>query len=99
MRFRNLEFYFNENPSEMLQKGFLKPREKEENSRAAKRSRTFFIAGVFLILSGFLVLMTRMQQGQEKTSITYMILFFFGFFLLSVSLWMNFITQNKKRKH
>jgi len=82
----------------MLQRGFLKPQGKEENARAVKRSRMLMIVGIFLILSGFLVLMLRMQQGQQEISMVWLILVVAGFLLISVSMWMNFFTQNKNRR-
>jgi len=82
----------------MLQKGFLKPQETKENIRAANRSRIFFFVGVFMILSGFLVLMVRMQQGQERISLAWLILSVTGFLLISISIWINFFTQNKNRR-
>ena len=82
----------------MLQKGFLKTRENEENSRVIKRSRTFLVVGIFMILLGFIVLATLMQQEQEIVSIAGMILLIGGFLLLTVSFWMNFFAQNKNRR-
>ena len=82
----------------MLQRGFLKPQEKEENARAVKRSRTMMIVGIFMILSGFLVLMMRMQQGQAEISMVWLIFLVVGFLLISISMWMNFFTQNKNRR-
>ena len=82
----------------MLQKGFLKSPEKEKTTRTVKRSRMFFFAGVCTILLGFLVLMTRMQQGEEQISIAWLILLVAGFFLISVSLWMNFFAKNRSRR-
>ena len=82
----------------MLQKGFLKPCETEENARTLKRSRMFFFVGIFAILSGFLVFMIRMKQEQEEISIVWLVLLIAGFFLISVSMWMNFFAQKKKRR-
>ena len=82
----------------MLQRGFLKSEEKEENARAVKRSRMLMIVGIFMILSGFLVLMLRMQQGQQEISMVWLIFLVAGFLLITISMWMNFFTQNKKRR-
>ena len=82
----------------MLQRGFLKPRETEQNTRAVKRNRMFFFAGIFMILAGFLALVLHMQQGQGGNSPAGLILLIAGFLLMSVSMWLNFFTQNKGRR-
>jgi len=82
----------------MLQSGFLKPQKNEENARAVKRSRMLMIVGIFMILAGFLVLMFRMQSGQQEISMVWLILVITGFLLISVSMWMNFFTQSKNRR-
>jgi drug/metabolite transporter (DMT)-like permease len=83
----------------MLEKGFLKPTGKEETSRAVKRSRMFFVVGIFMVLAGFLALIVRMQQGQVEISIVWLILLITGFLLISISMWMNFFAQNMKRRN
>ena len=82
----------------MLEKGFLRPPEKEETTRAVKKSRLFFFVGVLLILLGFFMLMARMQQGGEQISIVWLASLFVGFLLISVSLWMNFFAQKNRRR-
>ena len=82
----------------MLQKGFLNPRENEENSRVVKRSRMFLVVGIFMVLLGFFVLTTLMQQEQETVSFSGMFLLIGGFLLLTVSFWMNFFARNKNRR-
>jgi len=82
----------------MLQKGFLKRRENNENSRIIKRSRIFLVVGIFIIILGFFVLTTLMQQEQETVSIAGIVLFISGFLLLTVSFWMNYFARNKNRQ-
>ena len=82
----------------MLQKGFLKPQEKKENLRAVRRSRMIFFMGIFLILTGFLALLLRMQREPEEISFVWLILLFGGFLLITVSIWVNFFSQNKTRQ-
>ena len=80
----------------MLQKGFLKPRETDENTRAKKIIRMFFFIGIFFVLSGFLHVMVRIKQ-EGPISILCLILLIIGFLLISVSMWVNFFSQKKKR--
>jgi uncharacterized membrane protein len=82
----------------MLQRGFLKPGENEENARAVKKSRMLMIVGIIMILSGFLALLFRMQQGQAGISIVWLILLVAGFLLVTISMWMNFFTQKRNRR-
>ena len=82
----------------MLQKGFLRPSEKEEDIRTIKRSRMFIIAGIFMVFVGFVVFMMDIQQETGQISIAWLILVVVGFLLVSISMWMNFFAQNKNRR-
>ena len=78
----------------MLQKGFLTSREEKKNNRPI---RIYIFAGIFMIIGGILLYMVQIQQAQE-ISIAWLILVIVGFFLVSVSMWMNFFAQNKNRR-
>ena len=80
----------------MLQKGFLKSRETKETLRAAKRSRMFFITGTVVVL--FSLIYTMLHHSGRIGFITGVCLLIVGFCMISVSMWMNFITQNKHRR-
>ena len=87
----------------MLQKGFLKPKEEPENSRAIKRSRIFFVAGVVVIISALIFMMSLLQPDESFTSqfssVTMAgMAMIAGMVLVFVGLWTNFFAQNKNRK-
>ena len=87
----------------MLQKGFLKPKEEPENTRAVKKSRIFFIVGVLVILVALICMMS-LQRPDESFSdqFSYMkmsgMAMFAGIVLVFIGLWINFFAQNRKYK-
>ena len=76
----------------MLQKGFLKPQESKEDSRALKMRRAFLIGGIGGVLFSFIALM---MSNLHRFWIFVMIV---GFGLIFISMWMNFLVQYKNKK-
>ena len=80
----------------MLQKGFLKPKETEEQSRAIKKSRLFLFAGIVMALCSLIYTMSNIF---ERTSLFIgASMLIAGFCLITASIWLNFFTQNKGRR-
>ena len=79
----------------MLERGFLKHREKED-IRAMKRRRMLFLSGVFFILFALIYLMIHIQT--HAGFIVGISMLIIGFCMISVSMWMNLLTQKNDRK-
>jgi len=84
----------------MLQKGFLKSSREDQNEiRAVKNSRTFLFAGVIAVLLAFMYMITQFRQDNIHSSVMIAgILMIAGIVLISIGTWMNFFSQNKKRR-
>ena len=80
----------------MLQKGFLKPQETEKTARIAKRSRMLFFSGIFIIIFALIYLMA--HSLTHSGIIVGICMLIVGFCVVSASIWMNFFSQNKRRK-
>ena len=80
----------------MLQKGFLKPKETEKTTRAAKRNRMLFFLGLLLIIFALIYMMGHSLVRSDV--IVGLCMLIAGFCIASVSMWMKFFSQNKKTK-
>ena len=81
----------------MLERGFLKHQESKEDIQALKRRRIFFFAGVFFIFFALIYMMIHIPvRDGFIVGISMLII---GFCMISVSMWMNFFAQNKRRKN
>ncbi|MDR1172968.1 MAG: hypothetical protein LBL24_10980 [Bacteroidales bacterium] len=82
----------------MLQKGFLKPREKG-SSRIIKISRVFLFAGIIIVF--FALGAAVISSGEPLRLAQYASAWFpmmiVGFCLVFISIWMNFFAQNRRR--
>ena len=82
----------------MLERGFLKSREKEENARTVKNSRMFLFVGVLVVLMGFVYMTTLSRQDSTHSSVMIAgMMMIVGIALVLISMWMNFFANNKKR--
>jgi len=81
----------------MLQRGFLKDREKSDSGRAAKKSRLFFFAGMVVILFSLVFMMTLTQQT-FKLSGMFFVMLVLGFSLMLTGLWMNYFAHSQKHR-
>jgi uncharacterized membrane protein len=84
----------------MLQRGFLKPSEKEESTRSLINSRIIIFIGIFVSFAGLSLFIFRMQQMVEEGNnpIVNSLLLIAGFVIVTVGLLMNFFSQNRKRR-
>ena len=87
----------------MLEKGFLKPKENPENVREVKKSRMFIIVGIVVAVAALFFMMSLLQPDDSLTNQLSSVrmagmVIIAGIALVFIGLWMNFFTQNKKRR-
>jgi len=81
----------------MLQKGFLSPQTKNENSPKKATSRWVMIAGIIVTLSALIYMMNNFETALQNINV-WLFVIIVGFGLMLISLWMNFFAKTKSRK-
>ena len=86
----------------MLQKGFLQPKNDQENDRALKKSRIISITGVVIALFSLMYMMSLLTNESFTSRFSAVTMagmaMIGGIIMVCVGIWMNFFAQNKKYK-